>query len=213
MSAFQLDAESVGAIIDRDICASSCGNDLDTAVSAGKEAVVQRLEAAVAQKMDENVGLLQQLLEKQALYEEALRTVESVKKFVQESEAAAGAGIRAGLAIRRSGNASASSPVKPTPAPAEKNGLSSSDANADASTTTAAAADIESKTVLSIAAQALAQTQSEAPSGRIGEKLAPFNPTNDDCCDQAISLFCLRTCMPMPMSMSMSRPALSGCPV
>jgi len=50
----------------------------------GKQAVVDRLETALADKMDENVSLLQEMLRKEQLLKDATKVISSVQTLVDE---------------------------------------------------------------------------------------------------------------------------------
>jgi len=53
-----------------------------------KAALLEHLETSLAKKLDENVDLLQQLLEKEALFEQAQRTIKRVQAYVDECNSA-----------------------------------------------------------------------------------------------------------------------------
>ena len=137
---------------------SFADTNTSSSLSSGQANVIKHLEASITAKLEENVDLLQQLLEKEALYKQACATIENVKAYVQSCE----------------DNAI---------------GIDNVTASASVSETTITAPD--------------------API-RVGEKLAPFNPTMDACIDIALDLLGL---CPTPIS-STTPPdssALSSC--
>ena len=139
------------------------------------------LEQALVDKMNENVLLLQQIMEKEALLKEATATIESVQKLVDKHDQdvldgkavplalpAGGGGIKAIRAVH-------TGPPLPLP-----------DGDIPAKITATTAHDVKSMTTSSDVA--VGRDEEVRNPERIGTKLAPFNPTNDDACKIALEL-------------------------
>ena len=145
-----------------------------------KAALLEHLEYSLATKMDENVDLLQQLLEKEALYEQAQLTIKKVQAYVDECDAAhANTDARADATTA----STAAAAVAPSVADALAPHPLASHAAAAPVTEAATAATEDS------AAATAADTDTDTDTAlRVGAKLAPFNPTMDACVDLALDM-------------------------
>lgn len=158
----------------------------------GKEARNAVLEAALNEKMEENMVLLQQLMEKEAILKEAEGVIASVQALVDEHDEAVRAGKAKPLALPAGGGglkairAVNSGPPLPVPDTAiervsAKNCASSTEVDPSDKTKNFPLEGID--TVFSTGVQSDTDTNV-----RVGPKLAPFNPTNNDACDIALDL-------------------------
>jgi len=144
----------------------------------GKAALLEHLEYSLATKMDENVDLLQQLLEKEALYEQAQLTIKKVQAYVDECDAA-------------HANTDARADATTAPAAAEAVVPSVADALAPhhLASHAAAAPVTKAATAATEDSAAASDTASDTDTAlRVGAKLAPFNPTMDACVDLALDM-------------------------
>ena len=154
------------------------------------EKVADRLECALSEKLDENVFLLQQLLEKEALLKEATTTIASVQTMlngvsddVAEKALSVAEKVKPKTSINVSLEAQTGSPkaiLAPTAQPAKQYVLEKSNEVND------------SPPVLELHPTGeITNTNTNTNTKErvvVGEKLAPYNPTNDDACKLALDL-------------------------